>query len=668
MTITLDNVTLTKDIVHEVERQSSTNVIKSKMTVSAQSLPVLMNMLTNMYANPEKSVVQEYISNALDSHAESQTDRIIEISSPTYLSPTFVVKDYGTGMSFDEMNTIYTSYGESTKRNNLEAIGNFGLGCKSALAIANSFTVSAVKNGEKTVMVISRGDDGVGDVEIPLRCATDEPNGVTVTIPVKDSYNFSRYISEFTRNLRPGHVTVDGEEPVSIYSSGTYIEEISTLISGITQRPVPSVNVGGIVYQVDTEQTDIVIEFFDMTVDIPIGAVDFTPSRDSLRYTPRTIQYLQRVFEKVSSEISDYIIQRFLEARGVLNAAQVYNQFDNLLNNSRDTAVQAKILGMHAQTQLYRIDDVKLWKRRTSVSQLAREAHYSPKFMVIDPNNLPRGFRTWVTRWNSYKNRTLYTAVDYRRKRDIRLLRRLGFGLVTLKQLKTYNTEWLEHDRASRGETLTTVIEYSVSTGMNSYSVMNVEQLSEYSNIIAVSEDVRYMIGRWIDRRDTDEYVCVYLGKKSHSALAKRLNKIGYDGNLYSLGEFRAHAKTLITDTDKQLCSYDGQTHIGGVGVFIESLKKLSLQGLVFSDPQLQAIAEGTRTLSYDDRKYAEALRWIHIGDAWELNGTFYDIMNKYPLLGLDSFILHSVHLDKDKLHTHVTAYVDNIYVKDEKN
>ena len=89
-------------------------------------------MSKTIYSNPLKIVVQEYISNARDAHIEiGKGDIPVKVKLPNRFDPTLSFRDFGPGISPDRMKNVFIRYGVSTKRNNNNESGSFGLGAKS---------------------------------------------------------------------------------------------------------------------------------------------------------------------------------------------------------------------------------------------------------------------------------------------------------------------------------------------------------------------------------------------------------------------------------------------------------------------------------------------------------------------------------------------------------
>lgn len=278
-----------------------------QMGIDQEGMAHIISILTDLYEDPEKTVIREYYSNALDSHKASGTDKKIQITLPTFNEPYFTVQDFGVGMSEHEMVTIYSSYGKSTKRDSNDQIGAFGLGCKSALSYTNQFTVSSIKDGEKTVSIISRREDGGSEMDIVSTSVTEEENGVTVLIPVNDYSSFQRKAKNFFYYIDPDLFKVKNDLIHSFTSDFEKVGDIgwvSSRYSAYRERGI-HVLMGGILYPLSesfqetlcTKHGVSLNSYTSILLNCEIGDVDLTPSRESLRETPKTQEAVNALFD-----------------------------------------------------------------------------------------------------------------------------------------------------------------------------------------------------------------------------------------------------------------------------------------------------------------------------------------------------------------------------------
>ena len=186
-------------------------------TDSAVASGLLIQRLTELYEDPVEASVRETVSNALDAVAESFSGEHpeVHIISPTSLNPVFTVKDNGVGMNYNDLKEIYSKYGASTKMDNFDQIGAYGLGAKAPLAYGTEFTVTSIKDGQKTTIIVAR-EELTNYIKIVDSVETDEPSGTTVSIPVDsgDIERFNNHIEKYKENPidKDVKIIIDGEE------------------------------------------------------------------------------------------------------------------------------------------------------------------------------------------------------------------------------------------------------------------------------------------------------------------------------------------------------------------------------------------------------------------------------------------------------------------------
>jgi len=266
-----------------------------KMGLDPNATAHLMSVLTDLYSDPVMAVIREYSTNAFDAHVEAGVTRPIEITLPTNLSSYFRVRDFGFGLDADDIRSIYSQYGASTKRESDDVVGMLGLGCKSALTYTDQFTLIGIKNGICTQVSVSRDEDGGGSMTIVDQYETDEPSGVEVVVPVNSYYVFTTKCEEFFRFWAEGTVLVNGEEPKKL--EGIKLTDNIFLSGGLDSSYVVMGNVAypyddGL-YGYNTQHTFTFVN---------IGDVHFTPSRESLSMTKRTKETLATIKETVARE------------------------------------------------------------------------------------------------------------------------------------------------------------------------------------------------------------------------------------------------------------------------------------------------------------------------------------------------------------------------------
>lgn len=331
-------------MVHHVEQGVGESM---RMGMDSDSIVHLMQLLTDLYSNPILAFIREYSTNALDSHIDANRNEPILVTLPSDLEPHFIVQDFGLGLDVDDLRNVYSMYGKSTKRESDAVTGTLGLGCKSGLTYALSFTVTAIKRGLRTIAAVTKDIDGVGTIKILDTSMTDERNGVTVSIPVKanDIYRTRTEAESFFRYWRNGTVLVDGEEP-TFYEKAIFLDPDVAVIPGSVGHRIV---MGDVSYPFTHSRSDYTIVAW-----VPMGTVNFTPSREALHFTDRT----NDTIKTIQQFVTDNLPIKILEV--VAGAETPYEQLQ--LAKRWGAVGQGVLRGTIARSGLLELpDDVDAW-------------------------------------------------------------------------------------------------------------------------------------------------------------------------------------------------------------------------------------------------------------------------------------------------------------------
>ena len=156
------------------------------------------NILSSgLYANKVRAIIRELSCNAVDSHvAAGRPDTPFDLHLPNQLEPWFSIRDYGTGLSHEQVTSIYTTYFESTKTNSNDFIGALGLGSKSPFSYTDNFTVTAIRDGRCGIYTAFINEQGVPSIALMAESDTNEPAGVEVKFSVNDRWDFDKFCNE----------------------------------------------------------------------------------------------------------------------------------------------------------------------------------------------------------------------------------------------------------------------------------------------------------------------------------------------------------------------------------------------------------------------------------------------------------------------------------------
>lgn len=274
--------------------------------------PVLMGMLsTGLYQKPMRTMIQETLFNAWDAHRMGKCqDTPIDI----YINDTsgLIVRDYGPGIHKKEIHPIYCIYGNSTKRDDDDQTGGFGLGSKSPYAYTDSFTVTSHHEGHKAMYVMNRvsekNDGGPGRSIIFEDLATEE-TGLIVTIPLKNESDQSRalmYVQDilYLSGIKAKIHYLD-DEPELIESESLAPGKWVVSDDHTTQGYIWAVY-GGVRYSIIhddaySDEYNFVRKMADMLGTLYIGfkpsSLSPLPSREGLNLNERTVEAIKTQLE-----------------------------------------------------------------------------------------------------------------------------------------------------------------------------------------------------------------------------------------------------------------------------------------------------------------------------------------------------------------------------------
>ncbi len=304
-----------------IQEQSNFTIITDdsmpscKFNLKEENLAHVFNILrSNLYSDKVLAVIREYSCNAYDANVENnKPDTPIIVTLPNIYDPVFKVRDNGLGLSEEDVFNVFSSYGASTKRNTNKLIGTLGMGSKSGFGYGDSFTVTSWNGGFKKIYEAYIDETQIGTIAKIHEEASDEPTGLEITIAVrKDDINdfinkarvfytwFNPMPTFFGYSLKES-IKKDLDSFTTVFKSSTF--HIFTRTYQYNKSV--SVRMGNIVYPV----TDLSCADFEwlrnanIILDVEMGSVTFTTSRESLEMTPKTVNTLKRRIAEIIEEI-----------------------------------------------------------------------------------------------------------------------------------------------------------------------------------------------------------------------------------------------------------------------------------------------------------------------------------------------------------------------------
>lgn len=265
---------------------------------------------SGLYSDKIRAILRELGCNAYDAHVSVGKGEVpFRIHLPDRLDPQLVIRDFGPGMSDQQIMTLYQTYFLSDKTDTNDLIGGLGLGSKSPFSYTDTYTVRSFQNGTMRTYAAYISDGGTPKISLLHTAETDEPDGMEIIIPVKkeDIYAFEdRARTVFT------YFPVKPEIPNLSFHRVEYASEHSgwkIRKSGGYYDRQPNAIVGIVAYPLDISalptatQMEKVILNMPIDVDFPVGSVEVAASREGLSYTPDTVRVIKAKIAKIAEEL-----------------------------------------------------------------------------------------------------------------------------------------------------------------------------------------------------------------------------------------------------------------------------------------------------------------------------------------------------------------------------
>jgi hypothetical protein len=296
---------------HEAIVSNVSEIGEFRIRNSAKAFSILSS---GLYANKVRAIIRELSCNAVDSHvAAGKTTTPFDVHLPNSLEPHFSIRDYGTGLSHEQITQIYTTYFESTKTSSNEFIGALGLGSKSPFSYTDNFTVTAIQNGRKGIYSAFINKEGVPSIALMMQETTNDPAGVEVKFSVNDRYDFDKFRQEARIvykhfSLRP---VISGNGDFGFVDAEYESRDIVPGVHSFKGQGGSAAIMGNIAYPIEVPNADGSIPpelkallSCGLEMHFGIGELDFQASREGLSYIPSTVAAIKAKLEQVNSALA----------------------------------------------------------------------------------------------------------------------------------------------------------------------------------------------------------------------------------------------------------------------------------------------------------------------------------------------------------------------------
>jgi len=283
---------------------------------SAEAYRILSD---GMYSKKIEAIIRELSTNAVDSHILSNVDDVFEVHLPSFEEPWFYVRDFGSGLSHDDVMNLYSTYFGTNKLGDGQTTGSLGLGSKSPLAKVRSFTVISRHDGVERHYIVALNEDRIPEVNyLPEQDKNTTKTGMEIQIAV-ETCDIKEYevkaehiYGYFHENQRPRIVNCP---TYSIVEKEVLIEGNGWRMYGGGGSPVAvQGNVGYPISHTQIQNIDphhLVVLSGHLEIDFPLDSLKFTPSRENLTYDRVTCLSLSTKLDEIVKEVNSIVIKRF---------------------------------------------------------------------------------------------------------------------------------------------------------------------------------------------------------------------------------------------------------------------------------------------------------------------------------------------------------------------
>lgn len=296
---------------------------------------MILNVLTDsLYTDKEAAVLREYACNAADANVEAgHSEKPIDVRLPNRLDPTLSIRDYGFGMSPDQIQTVFCKLGRSTKRGSNEFTGMLGIGSKAGFAYGDSFLVTSFTNKRKAVYNAYR-DQGMPKLAKMMEDTTDQPDGIEVKVPIRqaDMHNFITKAERIFRyfrvrpNITGANVVFDDRAEQYAGTGWRYVGNgISVAIMGNVGYTLNAAAMGltqGAYGSISREETLIGL---GIELDFEIGELEIAANREGLQYRDATKKAISARLKTAIDEIGGIFTDKIASAASLWEARRYYH-------------------------------------------------------------------------------------------------------------------------------------------------------------------------------------------------------------------------------------------------------------------------------------------------------------------------------------------------------
>lgn len=438
---------------------NSTQSLETSITSAAdfgiedEDLSHIMGILrSQIYSDKLLAVIREYSTNAVDANIEAgNADKPIQVNMPTRTQPQLSFRDYGNGLTDEEVTQLYVKYGASTKRSSNDYTGCLGIGCKAAFAYGDAFQITSYTLAEKTTWLARIDESKRGTISLLSREPNHtEPTGVEVSITIRaqDFEECTTKARKFFKYWGPGKLSSNVEMPhiEAVHKSddwcianhqgirdGSYrynrhTNGSATVVMGNIAYPVPASefkdnNIHGLQ----------LIHSSNVIFYASLGSLDIAANREALELTDRTrtgiIAMANNMMLDLTKNLEDEVASSPTRIHASLKALLYEDSLGRQINNTIASRAQWKGLTLIRHITLKNGKKAVVHRRERSWRSSSQEDRNirdkDVTLISLDPNVTLCVTDNTITEANSTRRiRTLQDQSGYKKENKYAVIQR----------------------------------------------------------------------------------------------------------------------------------------------------------------------------------------------------------------------------------------------------
>jgi len=322
--------TLTKILNNMIINKQENEIVKigddtaKKATINQDKLSKLQSLLTKgLYTDPITATIIELTNNGIDSVVQAGKN---PIENPVIVKITdnlLSIEDKGLGLNQEEFETVVMNYLTSTKEQDNNSIGCFGIGAKSFLSLERSATFICRKDGIESNYLCYQGNEFL-EYDLLHERKTEEENGVKVEIPIKGWYEKRDFTEKAKRKLAYYDTVLLYVDEVLI--NNQIIRSEDWQYSSNANNSSIHFCLKDVYYEIDWNKLGI--QSINMPIALRFGldsGLKPTPSRESIIMNSETIKLIKEKIEKVAN----WFVKKYnLEVKEYETIVDAWSEFE----------------------------------------------------------------------------------------------------------------------------------------------------------------------------------------------------------------------------------------------------------------------------------------------------------------------------------------------------